>query len=100
MNPEHSSRCWKYWVWRLVIFYLMGLATCVVAFPIVIYIVIPFTVWLTADIPYALPTGDYLMKWVRYGLFCIFWIGTIFWLSEFIPWLIRAIRSRDDNGPL
>ncbi len=94
MNQERPSQYWKYWTGRLIILYLMGLITCTVGFPILIYLVIPALVWLFADIPYTWPTPDYLMKWVRYGLWCTVGVGTISWLGEFVPWLLSVIRGR------
>lgn len=67
---------------------------CVIGFPVAIYIAIPTILWLFADTAYAWPTSDYLMKWVRYGLICTVWVASVVWLSEFLPWLIKVIRSR------
>lgn len=95
MNKVAPLRHWKYWFWRLAILYLMVLLTCVLGFPVLIYLVAPFTAWVTADISYTWPTAEQLMKWVRYGLWCTFSVGTISWLGELIPWLMQMRRDRN-----
>ena len=84
----------RYWLGRLVRGYLIVSISCIIAFPVCIYVIVPFIGWLTADAPYRWPTHDLIMKWVRYGVFATLWIGTIAWLYEFVPWLIKVMRKQ------
>lgn len=88
---------WRFWSLRLVRHFLMMLLGCVINFPILIYLIIPVILWFFADIPYTWPTTDYLMKWVRYGLVCTLGVGVVVWLSEFLPWIVKVIRSRHSD---
>ena len=91
---------WIYWVLRLLLHFSKMLMICIIGFPIAIYLVIPVILWIFADTPYTWPTNDYLLRWVRYGLACTLWVGCVVWLSEFLPWLIRVIRSRRHNDTM
>jgi hypothetical protein len=95
MNKVSPLRYWKYWCGRLIVCYLIMLVGCVLTLPLAGLVIAPFTAWLTADVPYTWPTPEQLIKWVRYGLWCTVWVGTISWLSELIPWLSRMWRGQD-----
>ena len=88
------SNPWVYWPFRFCVNCLKMLLGCLVGFPILIYLAIPSILWIFLDIPYKWPAGNDLMKWVRYGLACTLWVGSVIWLSEFLPWLFKVIRSR------
>lgn len=96
-NPINS---WKFWLGRLLRGYFIMAVSCLISFPIAIYLVIPAILWIFADAPYTLATPDQLMKWVRYGLMATVWVGSVSWLSEFLPWLIRKIRNRRNGDTL
>lgn len=99
LNPRNPSP-WKFWCFRLMNYFLKMLLGCAIGFPILIYLLIPAILWIFADIPYTWPTSDQLMKWVRYGFMCTAWVGSVLWLSEFLPWLIRVLRSRRNGDPM
>ena len=88
----------KYWVFRLtfnlIVAFIGGGVTSLVA----VYFLVPFTLWLTTPVPFELPDSVLLHKTWNFIVCCTFWGGGIIWLSEFLPWLIRVIRSRRDNG--
>lgn len=99
LSPQYTNP-WRFWFLRLARHCLMMFLGCLINFPILIYLVIPVILWIFADTPYTWPTNDKLMKWVRYGLMVTAWVGSILWLSEFIPWLIKAIRARRNGDTM
>jgi len=94
MNDVAQLRCWKYWCGRLVVCYSIIAFGCILTLPIAGLVIVPFTAWVTEGVPYSLPTTEQLMKWVYYGLWCTVWVGTISWLGEFVPWLIKMRRGQ------
>lgn len=94
---QKNTNIWFFWFFRLTKHCLIMFLGCLINFPILIYAVIPFILWIISDTPYTWPTADYLMKWVRYGITVTIWVGSILWLSELLPWLVKAIRSRGKN---
>jgi hypothetical protein len=90
----NSGSPFKHWLSRLLKLYAMIFLSCVIAFPIALYLIVPFIGWLTANVPYTWPSNETIMKSVRYGITVTIWAGTVSWLSEFLPWLIKVLRSR------
>lgn len=91
---------WKFWIGRLLRGYFIMALSCVITFPIAMYLVVPFVVSIATGSSYQAPTEADAMKWVRYGVLATIWVGSVGWLSEFIPWLIKAIRARRNGDAI
>lgn len=94
MKLEAHDNYWKFWATRLLRGYFVMAVSCLILLPVGMYFVVPFIGWLTANIPYALPSHETIVKSIRYGITVTVWVGTVSWLAEFLPWLIRLIRSK------
>lgn len=95
MNAKYHS--WQYWGGRLVFFYLAISLSCAILFPVIAYVITPIFLWVFSESPLQLPEQVNFFRWLKYGAFVTVWAGSILWLSEFLPWLIKLLRSRDNS---
>lgn len=87
----------KYWFFRFVYCYAMMFFGGLLALLIGVPTIVPAVKWLFYGTPYELPDADLLIKLWKVLVLCTVWVGTVVWLSEFIPWLIEVRRQQRNS---